>query len=346
MCNRRHYKLVFVGISLLLSACVTTAPQQTPEPVAVSASEQRSAIEQLKVPRRLKDEMLHLYDHDPVERAWAAYRLAKLGQGAAAAVPHLENLLQDDKEVLLSRYLGSGFSSSAATTPGEEAARALAKIGEPAVETLIRNLSNQNPQVRRLSAKALGQTGNLSTVDALLGTLADQDPRVRAAAAIALGSLRHPIVAQRLIDAYSTVKPDTQTHLIYAMSQINDIIVVPFLVEIFPSQSAETRAAIVHALGKIRDARAIDTLLHALNDDDEIVRANAAFALSSFYSVEIMDALIKRLSDNVPHVRDAAGEALGMLSGLNFGSDKDKWFSWWQQQRKALVDNQGGKSRK
>ena len=344
MSCHQYHKLYVVVLSLLVSACVVNPVQQAPVQEEVSPSEQRHVIEELKVPRQLKDDMLSLYDSDPVERAWAAYRLAKLGQGAAPAVPHLGNLLQDDTAVLMSRYLGGGFRSSTATTPAEEAARALAKIGQPAIELLIDNLSNPNPQVRRLAAKALGQTGSLSTVDPLVRTLSDQDPTVRASAAIALGSLRHPLVAQKLLDAYSTVNPDTRIHLIYAMSQINDIIVVPFLVEIFPTQSPEVRAAIVHALGKIRDARAIDTLLMALKDPDEIVRANAAFALSSFYSVPIMDALVDKLSDDVSSVRAAAMEALAALTSLNFGQDPDKWISWWQRERKALQNAQDSPS--
>ena len=343
MSSYYHKSSVFL-LGLLLSACVINPVQEKPIKEEVSASEQRHAIKELKIPRQLKDDMLHLYDPDPEKRAWAAYRLAKLGRGAAPAVPHLGNLLEDDTAVVMSRYLGGGFRSSTATTPAEEAARALAKIGQPAIDLLIRNLSNPNPLVRRLAAKALGQTGNLSTVDPLLRSLSDPDPKVRAAAAIGLGSLRHPLVAQKLLDAYDTVNPDIQTHVIYAMSQINDIIVVPFLVEKFSTQSPEVRAAIVHALGKIRDARAIDTLLLALKDPDEIVRANAAFALSSFYSVPIMDALIDQLSDDASSVRVAAMEALAALTSLNFGQDPDKWTAWWQQERKAIQNAQDKQS--
>jgi len=341
MSSYTQHVLVIILFSLLLSACVLNPVQQTPDTEEVSASERKHAIEQLKAPVQLKDNMLRLYDSDPVKRVWAAYQLAKLGQGAAPAVPYLGDLLQDDTPVIMSRYLGGGFHSGTDTTPAEEAARSLAKIGQPSIELLIKKLSNPNPQVRRLAAKALGQTGNLSTVDALLQSLSDPDPTVRAAAAIALGSLHHPMVAQKLLDAYGTVNPDTQTHLIYAMSQINDIIVVPFLVENFSTQTPEVRAAIVHALGKIRDARAIETLLLALKDQDEIVRANAAFALSSFYSVPIMDALIAQLSDEVPPVRAAAMEALSALTSLNFGQDPDKWRTWWEQERKAMHQKQG-----
>jgi HEAT repeat protein len=338
MWNDKLTWMAVLVLSFLLTACVTGPQQPTsdPEPPVVSASSQRDAIDKLKVPRRFKDDLLRLYDDDPVERAWAAYQLAKQGAAAAPAVPHLVHLLADDTEVLMSRYIGGGFHSSDATTPADEAARALAKIGIPSVDALSQSLKDPNPKVRRLAAKALGQTGSMATVDPLLQAVADPDPRVRAAATIALGSLHHPVVAQKLIDAYASVPPELQPHLIFAMSQINDIIVVPFLLEHFSSSSIETRAAIVLALGKLRDARAIDTLLMALKDEDEIVRANAAFALRSFYSVTVMDALLALLDDDVEGVRAAAGESLRALSGLDYGQDKQQWHSWWQQQQRAI----------
>lgn len=347
----RNDKLIWVAallLSCVLTACVT-GPQQPasdPEPPVASASAQRNAIEKLKVPRRFKDDLLRLYHDDPVERAWGAYQLSKQGAAAAPAVPYLVHLLSDDTEVLMSRYIGGGFHSSDATTPADEAARTLAKIGIPAVDALIARLKDPDPQVRRLAAKALGQTGSMTTVDPLLQAVADPDPRVRAAATIALGSLHHPVVAQKLIDAYPLVQPELQPHLIFAMSLINDIIVVPFLLEQFSSPSVETRSAIVLALGKLRDARAIDTLLVALKDEDEIVRANAAFALSSFYSVTVMDALLGLLDDDIEGVRAAAGESLHALSGMNFGQDKQQWHSWWQQQQQAIQPKDGQKPEK
>jgi HEAT repeat protein len=333
----------FTGIAVVLSGwllagCVTsvTTPPDAPEHRTASNVQEREAIEKLKVPRRFKDDLLRLYDADPVERAWGAYQISKQGAAAAPAVPYLTELLDDDNEVLLSRYLGSGFHSSAATTPADEAARALAKIGTPAVDALTQKLKDPNPQVRRRVTKALGQTGSMSTVDALLQTIEDPDPRVRAAAAIALGSLRHPIVAQRLMDAYASTPPDRQSHLIYAMSQINDIIVVPFLIEQYASANADTRAAIVLALGKLRDARAIELLLKAVQDEDEIVRANAAFGLGAFYTEPVMSTLLFALDDSVEGVRNAAVESLRALSGLDFGQDKQKWNDWWQHQRDAI----------
>ncbi len=326
-----------LAILLPLSGCQTPATTTKSPPEAAASTQVSVAdVASLKVPIRLKDKMTRLYHDDPVERAWAAYQLAKLGRSAQAAVPHLAQLLTDHEPVLLSRYLGGGFHSSSATTPGEEAAKALARIGQPAVDSLNQALSSPDPNTRRLAARATGMIGNIHSADTLIQTLSDPDPRVRAAAAIALGSYKHPLVAQKLMDAYQRAPDKQRTHLVYAMTQINDILVVPFLIQQLATPNPDLRAAVVLALGKLRDARALSGLTDALRDQDEIVRANAAYALSGFYTPKVMDILIATLSDEVERVREAAAEALSILSGMQFGTDKSKWESWWQKQKRAI----------
>jgi HEAT repeat protein len=293
-------------------------------------------IQKLKTTRRVKDKILRLHHQDPVERAWAAHQLAKLGRGAAPAVPYLIRLLDDETPVLLSRYLGGGFHSSSDTTPAREAARALAKIGEPANDALVQALQSENETVRRLATRSLGKIGDLGSIDVLIGVLSDPSRRVRAAAAIALGSYRHPVASQKLAESFLKVSPQVRVHLVYALSQINDIISVPFLIEQFPLQEPDVRAAMALAFGKLRDARALPTLLSAVNDNDEIVRANVLYALSSFYTPKVIDALIAGLDDPVQRVREAAAEALAELTGLDLGGDKHKWQVWWQAQQRAM----------
>jgi HEAT repeat protein len=337
--------LYVVFLTALLAACVTTTEPQSQyeyrsvvdesQPVVINENLARE-IDALKTTRQVRDRIKRLHHQDPVERAWAAYQLAKLGRGAAPAVPYLIKMLNDTTPVLLSHYLGGGFHSSSDTTPAQEAARTLAKIGEPAMTSLVNALNSKDENVRRLAVKSLGQIGNIGSVETLIGALSDQSRRVRAAAAIALGAYRHPIVSQKLIKAFSESDPAIRVDLVYALSQINDIIAVPFLMQQFDSQTPDVRAAMALALGKLRDARAMPTLFRAVEDSDEIVRANALYALSSFYTPEVIDTLIKGLDDPVERVREAANEALSQVSGLKLGADKQQWLAWWQVQKKAM----------
>lgn len=304
--------------------------------VSINDEALEKEIQQLKTTRRVKNMILRLHHEDPVERAWAAHQLAKLGRGAGPAVPYLIRLLDDETPVLLSRYLGGGFHSSSDTTPAREAARTLAKVGEPAIDRLVKALQSENETVRRLSAKSLGMIGNLDSIDVLIGVLSDPSRKVRAAAAIALGNYHHPVASQKLAESFLKVSPEVRVHLVYALSQINDIISVPFLIEQFPRQEPDVRAAMALAFGKLRDARALPALLSAVNDSDEIVRANVLYALSSFYTPAVIDALISGLDDPVQRVREAAAEALVELTGLELGADKQQWLAWWRAQQKAM----------
>lgn len=337
--------LYLVFLSALLAACVMTPEQQSQYEYRSVATESQPAdigeslareIDALKTTRQVRDKIKRLHHQNPVERAWAAYQLAKLGRGAAPAVPYLIRMLNDTSPVLLSHYLGGGFHSSSDTTPAQEAARTLAKIGEPAIDALVKALDSQDENVRRLVVKSLGQIGNIHSVETLIGALSDKSRRVRAAAAIALGSYRHPIVSQKLTKAFIESDPGIRIDLVYALSQINDIIAVPFLMEQFDNQTPDVRAAIALALGKLRDARAMPTLFKAVQDDDEIVRANALYALSSFYTPKVIEVLIEGLDDPVERVREAAIEALTQVSGMKLGTDKQKWQNWWQVQKQAM----------
>ena len=345
-------RYVLLGLlSSLLFACVISTPdkkfaaknpsaqpsQSVAQPISIADESLANEINQLKTPRQVKNKILRLYHEDPIERAWAAYQLAKLGRGAAPAVPYLIKMLDDDTPVLLSRYLGGGFHSSSDTTPAQEASRTLAKIGGPATAGLIEALDSPNEKVRRLVVKSLGQVGDIKSIEILIKVLSDPSRRVRAAAAIALGSYNHPIASQKLTEAFPSAAPEIRVHLVYALSQINDIIAVPFLIDQFSHQPPDVRAAIALALGKLRDARALPALLIAVSDDDEIVRANALYALSSFYTPEVIDTLIGSLDDPVQRVREAAVEALSQLTGLKLGPVKQHWLSWWETQKQAMT---------
>jgi len=76
-------------------------------------------------------------------------------------------------------------------TEQEVAAMALGRIGRPAVPSLIRTLSNRDPQVRKQAALVLARIGPdaADAVPELKGLLDDPDEEVRKAAARALGQI-------------------------------------------------------------------------------------------------------------------------------------------------------------
>lgn len=334
----RPLRLLLLSVGLMaLAACATTGSSSGFD--INSLPSQRDISQQLargSLPSELSKQIVRLYSRDPAVRARAASHLGNMGEDAAPAVTYLVQLLPDDTPVQLSSYLGGGYTSSLETTPGDEAAHALAEIGDPASNALVLALSDPRPTVRRLAAKALGQIGNVSSVEFLVDLLNDPNRGVRATAAIALGNYHHPMAVQKIIELYPKSNAAVRTDLVYALSNINDILAVPFLIRQASDPSPTVRAAVMLALGKLGDARAIPALLKGLEDRDEITRINAAYSLGAYYSPRVVAALVQSLRDPAHRVRQAAVESLKGLSGMDLGLSYAKWHQWWQQQRRQM----------
>lgn len=297
----------------------------------------RKRLANSSMPVEVRQQIIKLYSQDSVKRAKAAAQLGKMAEGATAAVPYLIPLLGDDTSVQISHYLGGGYYSSIDTTPGEEASHALAEIGNSARDALYLALQNKDANVRRLVAKALGQIGDLNSVDFLIRLLKDRDRGVRATAAIALGNYRHPMAAQKIMDAYATEKsPAARNDMVFALAHIDDVLAVPFLSMHAKDPDPQIRAAIMLALGKLRDAQGMPALLAGVKDQDEIVRANAAHALGAYFSPAVIEALITALGDKAARVQQAASGSLKAMTGVDYGLDQTKWRTWWRAQTRQM----------
>jgi len=75
---------------------------------------------------------------------------------------------------------------------------ALEKFGMPAVDYLHKALDDEDKWVRYMTADALGNIGDVRSIDRLIPLLNDQDQDVRFATAYALGNIGHPSAVQAL----------------------------------------------------------------------------------------------------------------------------------------------------
>ena len=98
-----------------------------------------------------------LQSKDATEAAAAAYWLGFKGKAAVPVIPRLIAALSDDRPARPAAYR-SGATVSERSTPGEEAAGALVRLGKPSVDPLINALrASSSPVARRNAAWALGQ---------------------------------------------------------------------------------------------------------------------------------------------------------------------------------------------
>jgi HEAT repeat protein len=69
---------------------------------------------------------------------------------------------------------------------------ALEKFGKPAVDYLHKALDDEDKWVRYMAADALGNIGDIRSIERLIPLLNDQDQDVRFATAYALGNIGNP----------------------------------------------------------------------------------------------------------------------------------------------------------
>jgi HEAT repeat protein len=231
----------------------------------------------------VRDLLADLNAADPAARAKAACGLRELGDRAAEALAPLTKLLADgapvDARVCAHRWWRGG--SDAVTTPGEQAASALASLGSPAMPSLLGALKHEAWIARRNAAWALGAIDDRRAVDALVQALRDREPAVREQAAWALGAIDDNSAVQPLVGSLKDDDYRVRKQSAWALGAIDDARAVEPLVGALADQQADVREQAAWALGALGDSRALNGLLGALKDNSAGVRRQAAWALGT-----------------------------------------------------------------
>jgi HEAT repeat protein len=143
--------------------------------------------------------------------------------------------------------LGSDIYSRGRFVCRDAAVSALSEIGKPAVEPLIKALEDEDVFIRRAAAEALGNFSDTRVVESLIKVLGDDDEYVRSSATEALGKLGEPAVGP--------------------------------LIKVLKNEEGHVRKSATEALGEIGDTRAVGPLIKTLGDDESYVRWYANDAL-------------------------------------------------------------------
>jgi len=201
---------------------------------------------------------------------------------------------------------------------------------EAAISFLLLRLEDENENVRREAAFALGGLGNASetVINALLLRLQNEDYRVRRDAAQALGRLRN--ASETVIDALLLHLQDGDNSVRYQSAfalgrfgNASEVVISALLLRLEDGDNGDNsvRAWAAEALGSLGNASevVISTLLLHLQDGDNSVRASAAGALGRLgnASEAVISNLLLRLEDGDNSVRRSAAQALGNLGNVS-----------------------------
>ena len=226
-----------------------------------------------------------LRSSDPVVRTGVACSRHVFNASASAAIPALIDMLDDDEPIApeVCREDGRPWwgDERRPITPGQEAARALVRIGTASFDPLVKALAVTGPTARRHAAWALGALDDQRAVAPLIASLKDADQAVREQTAWALGALDDARAVQPLIAALRDGTPAVRRQASWALGAIDDAAAVDALVTALKDDDARVREQSAWALGAIGDARASSGLSGALADREARVRRQAAWAIGA-----------------------------------------------------------------
>ncbi|MBD3319995.1 MAG: hypothetical protein GF350_02765 [Chitinivibrionales bacterium] len=254
------------------------------------------------------------------------------------------------------------------TSVSDEAAGAVIAIGSDAVKPLVSALEHPAWPVRAQAAYSLGEIGDLKADKHLIRTLTDTSLFVRDKTMSALVNLNNPRpliralrdrdsdLKKNVIEVLGAMKAaDAVEPLIrqlenrdsyvrekaaYALGEIGDSRAVEPLIGLLDDNISFVRHNAIEALEKIGDKSAIQPIRSALKDQSSYVREKAAIALKTLTKIEFdkftgdLESLISALRHEDSDVRKKAANTLWLRTGKKFGTDYEKWKSWWEAGKK------------
>jgi PAS domain S-box-containing protein len=195
----------------------------------------------------------------------------------------------------------------------EEAAQALARQGEAAVDLLIEMLDADDALTRKTAAQTLGELKSERAFEPLIDLLKTGDATSRQAAVGALKSLAHPETVSSLRDLLIDTDASIREAAIRVVGYFGAKGCENAIFEACADADERVRRAAIEQLPNIEDERAVATLIRVLKEGSSREREAAAKALAQVQSDESVAALREALRDENAWTRYFAVRALGSL---------------------------------
>lgn len=245
------------------------------------------------------------------KRSQATRILAATGLWGTEAIPELKKLLADT--LMGSSYEPAWIDSSNVNqllSPGDEAARALSRMGEPGFNALRTLLRDTSTLVRRRATFGLGELSSGPAWAELSNMLKDPDRGVRAVAVTGLRSTKFSdLIISMLKDDDAEVRADAA----FMLGRMRERKAIRSLKTLLYDKRSFVRAQAADALCNIGGEEAVQHLISASQDANINVRENAAYALGETGDTVAVQPLLSLLRDKMTSVRIAAISALSQI---------------------------------
>ena len=183
---------------------------------------------------------------------------------------------------------------------------------------LVAGLTSEDPQLRHVCARGLGEIGGPEDLVPLLGSLQDESEEVREAVIKALCDISVSCREEALSALRPMLENPAEVLRVAAVTilgRLDGPEIGPVLGFALKDESAQVRRAAVRAIEEMAAAEQVPSLLMALTDEDTEVRRLAAEALGCGKEPQAVKALDLALQDEDLWVRAAAVRSLGRLGG-------------------------------
>ena len=162
---------------------------------------------------------------------------------------------------------------------------AIEKMGNAAVDPLIKSLQDREGTVRKFAAILLGKLGDPGAIEPLAMSLYDMHHEVGKASAESLSKFGAKSF-EVLSEALSHPEMWIRIHAVIGLSRIHDSRVVPILIEMVNDPEREVKKQVIQALGEMKDPRSTNILQQIMaNRSDRELQALAKEALENLAKV-------------------------------------------------------------
>ena len=190
-----------------------------------------------------------------------------------------------------------------------QASRALKKIGSPAVEALIEQLDNKDPQIVKSVVWILGEIRDVRAQDSLIKLVDFPDETVRAAVVSAIAKIDGSKAVAYLIAALNDKDPVVQYEAGLALIQNRRYSLEP-LITTLSSANPDLAMQVITVLARIGGPQSIAAIGAALKHPSAGVRFEAVKGLNKIGGPAVTLHLIQALGDTFYRIQDLAAEYL------------------------------------
>ena len=237
-------------------------------------------------------------------RGMGAYYVAVKGTNQVELIPKLISMLGDDAIIQWSDV--NLIEVERMKTPGAQAAVALSRIGEPAIDSVLQASESGNSIVRFNANLALAYIPSQRLVDHQIKLLKDGPRTTRALAAYTLGRMRAAEATLPLLDNLTHENDRVQHISRVALLTLKELAVPILIDELQNIDESARQELIIDLLGMIESPTAIPALSKFMKQENISVRRSALRSLSKMPSDEAVTLLITGLDDPFWTIRETS----------------------------------------